>query len=156
MATTSSGMPGHLGLLVDEATKQRFLVGCGSVFSILSQSSSTVFSGPKIIAADRTHILCWGVEDRHTPSARPHVPLAIPLADVTFPMVGANFLSSFNLKINLNRMQLEHGVSHWLLTLAALPGDGMFTAIRVRPVDLQKSSAMEEATRSQSGTLPSS
>jgi len=91
---TSAGTPGRLGLLVDEATKQCFLVDCGSVFSILPFSSSSAPSGPKLMAADRTPIACWDwrISQLHVQGHR--FSWRFLLAKVAFPIVGAVFFMS--------------------------------------------------------------
>jgi len=55
-------------------------------------------------------------------------------------------LSHFDLKIDLKRMQLEHGVQRWLLKLAAPPAGSTFAAIGVWPADPAGSLDMEDAT----------
>ena len=57
-AAVSYGPKGHLALLVDEATQDRFLVDTGSAFSIIPVQSSEVPTGPRICAADCTPIAC--------------------------------------------------------------------------------------------------
>jgi len=62
---------------------------------------------------------------------------------------GADFLSHFDLQIDLKRMQLEHGVRHWSLKMAAPPEGSTFAAIGVRPAAPAGVSSLdlEDATR---------
>jgi len=152
-AATPDGVPGRLGLLVDEDTKQRFLVDCGSVFSILPFSSKDLPAGPRIVAADKSPIACWGWCSRTLHVRGKAFTWRFLKAAVAFPIVGADFLSHFDLKIDLKRMRLEHGTSKWHVALAAPPAGSTFAAIGVQLASVGGSLDMEETTCGQSGDL---
>ena len=106
-AASPSGKPGRLLLLVDEATKEKFLVDTGSAFSILPYNSTEVATGPAIVAADRTPIKCWGRRTRTLVAAGYHFCWEFLLARVAFPILGADFLEHFDMWVDLKRRRLH-------------------------------------------------
>jgi hypothetical protein len=134
-ATVSSGLPGRLGLLSDELTAVLYLVDTGSVYSILPHSSPLPPSGPKIMAADKTPISCWGWRRIKLKSCGRVFEWNFLLAAVAFPLVGADFLIHFRLMVDLARARLQHTDHGWTLPLAAPPQGSLFAAIGVQPAD---------------------
>jgi len=128
-AAAPVGQPGRLALLVDEATKKRFLVDCGSVYSILPFTSSQRPFGPKVVSADKSPIACWGWRESVVHVQGRSFKWKFLLASVAFPLVGADFLSFFDLKVDLRRMRLESGSDRWHVQLAAPPAGSTFAAI---------------------------
>ena len=129
-ATVSVGQPGRLVLLVDEASKQSFLVDTGSVYSIVPFRSKQKPTGPAIMAADRTPIKCWGRQDRTLRTDGHHFKWSFLRADVAFPILGADFLRHFDLMVDLRREQLV-AKGHYVLRLTAPPTGHCYAAIGV-------------------------
>lgn len=134
-ATVSSGLPGRLGLLVDDVTAVQYLVDTGSVYSILPYTSSLPPRGPKIMAADKSPIPCWGWREVKIRSGKRTFVWKFLLAAVAFPLVGADFLGFFKLMVDLARMRLQHGGQQWTIPLAAPPFGSLFAVIGVQPAD---------------------
>jgi len=85
------------------------------------------------MSADRTAIACWGSKTLRLRVGHHSFEWSFLLAAVAFPIIGADFLATFDLKINLKKMQLEHGVQQWTLHIATPPPSSMFAAIAVHP-----------------------
>ena len=68
VASNQPGGSGRLVLLVDEATRDKFLADTGAVFSVIPFSSSVPPTGPKITTTDASPIPCWGWHQSRLPS----------------------------------------------------------------------------------------
>ena len=91
-ANVSYGQLGTLGYMLDTNTCDSFLVDTGSVFSVIPHTSTEPASGPKIAAADKTPITCWGWR-RRTLQLQGHTfTWSFLLAAVATLIVGADFL----------------------------------------------------------------
>jgi len=132
-ATVTEGQPGRLGLLTDENTKELFLVDTGSVYSIIPHSSNKPTCGPAIMAADKTPIQCWGWQQRVIRAGGQNFLWTFLLADVGFPILGADFLDHFDMLVDLRRRRLwvRHGQG---LKLTSPPVGHCYAAIGVMPV----------------------
>jgi len=86
------------------------------------------------MSAHRTAIACWGSKTLHLHAGGHNFEWSFLLAAVAFPIIGADFLAAFDLKIDLKRLQLEHGAQQWTLRLATPPPGSTFAAIVLRPV----------------------
>ena len=133
-STTSTGQPGDLGMLVDHVSGRKFLVDTGSVYSILPHQSIEPAMGPAIMTADRTPISCWGQQEMTITTAGHSFKFVFLLADVAFAIVGANFLSFFDLVVDLRRMRLIQD-SRSFIPLAAPPCGARLAAIGVVAAD---------------------
>jgi len=109
VATIPAGQPGRLGLLHDSTSSTRFLVDSGSVFSIIPYSSNKPTTGPVLMAADKTIIACWGQRTMAVNASGHQFVLTFLQAAVAFPILGADFLAAFDLKVDLFRLWLKHG-----------------------------------------------
>jgi len=133
-SATSTGQPGELGMLVDRVSGREFLVDTGSVYIILPHQSTEPPRGPAIMAADRTSISCWGQQQMTINTEGHSFKFVFLLANVAFPIVGANFLRHFDLVVDLRRMRLiRNGRS--FITLAAPPRGARLAAIGVVAAD---------------------
>ncbi len=129
-AASPTGEPGCLLLLVDEATQEKFLVDSGSAFSIIPFSSTAPATGPAIMAADRASIKCWGSQRRSLLAANRHYTWNFLRAEVAFPIVGADFLTAFDLTVDLKRRRLVEA-GRYYVPLSAPPAGSLFAPIGV-------------------------
>jgi len=132
-ATIPAGPPGRLGLLADSNSNFSFLVDTGSVFSLVPHHSSAPPTGPSIITADRTPLKCWGTRRLTLQVHNKTFSWNFILAAVAFPIIGGDFLAHFDLKVDLRRLQLEHGTRGWHVPLLAPPAGSTFAAIGAQP-----------------------
>ena len=105
-ATVPSGHPGRLLVLTDSSSKQWFLVDTGSAYSIIPHQSTAAASGPAIMAADCTPILCLGSCKRTITASGQRFMWSFLKAAVAFPILGADFLEAFDLMVDLKRGRL--------------------------------------------------
>ena len=105
-ATVPSSRPGRLLVLTDSPSKQWFLVDTGSAYSIIPLQSTAAAFGPAIMAADCTPILCWGSCRQTLTASGQKFRWSFLKAAVAFPILGANFLEAFDLKVDLKRGRL--------------------------------------------------
>ena len=106
VAAVPTGRPGLLLILTDTISKQWFLVDTGSAYSIIPHHSTDPATGPRIMAADRSPIPCWGEEVRTIAAAGRRFQWTFLLAAVAFPILGADFLRHFDLMVDLRRRRL--------------------------------------------------
>jgi len=128
-AAVSNGVPGRLGLLVDEATNCAFLIDSGSVFSIIPHKSSSPPKGPRIVTADKTAIPCWGYRWRTLQVGGRQFKWKFLLADLSFPIVGADFLRYFKLAVDLANMRLIETASGSTFPLRSPPTGSTLAAV---------------------------
>ena len=95
---------GYLALLVDQNSSHQFLVDTGSVYSIIPHSSTDTPTGPKIMGADKTPIPCWGCREFTIRVGVWHFTWQFLMAKVAFPIIGSDFLRSFDMAVDLKRM----------------------------------------------------
>ena len=86
-AALPDGRPGCLLTLLDQMTKQTFLVDTGSAYSILPHSSSEKPSGPRLVVADSNPIKCWGSDERVLKFAGRKFKWRMLLAAVACPII---------------------------------------------------------------------
>ena len=108
-ACAQPGGSGLLVLLMDKATNNSFLVDTGAVFSVIPFSSSSPPTGPKINSVDASPIPCWGWANRKLKAGGMWFQWKFLNAKVAFPILGANFLASFNLLVDLRHSHLVWG-----------------------------------------------
>jgi len=116
-ATTYPSGPGGLGLLVDDVTGVGFLADTGSVYSLLPHSSTAPSSDPKLITADSMPVACWGAIEQKICAAGRIFRGKFLLAAVSFPIVGADFLKTNELLVDIGAMQLVHRAHGWRMPL---------------------------------------
>ena len=131
MAAFSSGLKGRLALLVDEASQQWFLVDTGSSYSILPHMSQQPTSGPRLCTADRLPTACWGGCKVHVTAGGRRFSWTFLLADVALPIIGADFLRTFRLLVDLGEMQLLARGGGWSKRLVEPSGSGLFATVGV-------------------------
>ena len=126
-----------------------FLVDTGSAYSIIPHRSKKKQCGPKIMTADRTPIRCWGYTKRTVTAGGRHMQWAFLMADVAFPIVGADFLIEFDLKVDLKRLVLITNEGQEL-KLAAPPVASVYAPLGVVAADGSTSPSLptEEAPSS--------
>ena len=105
-APAQPGGSGRLVLLVDEVTGDKLLVDTGAVFSVLPFSSDEPPTGPRITTADASPIPCWGWVERRLRAGGICFSWRFLRAKVAFPILGADFLESFDLVVDLRRRLL--------------------------------------------------
>jgi len=106
------------------------------------------------MTADRTAIACWGSRTLHVRVGRHTFEWSFLLAAVAFPIIGADFLAAFDLKVNLRKMQLEHGTLQWTVPLTTPPPGNTFAAIGVHPAEEGLEQAWIPAQRATSRSSP--
>ena len=99
LAAVSYGPKGHLALLLDQATQDRFLVDTGSAFSIIPHQSREVPTGPCICSADRMPIACWGTVEWTLRAGGRTFKWTFLMAAVAFLILGADWLHNFWLMV---------------------------------------------------------
>ena len=129
-ASVADGPPGRLALLVDEATGRRFLVDTGSAVSMLPHSSPQHPTGPAIKTADDTPIRCWGQRQSAIVAGGHRLEWNFVLADIAFPIVGADFLQHFGLNVDLAARKLYFRGGQ-AIELAAPIAGGVYAAMGV-------------------------
>ena len=125
-ATAPVGQPGRLAFLVDEATGRRYLVDTGSAYSILPFRSSSKPTGPPLVTAAKSPIRCWGSRRTALRASGRIFRCEVLLADVAFPILGADFLRQHGLMVDLAGLQLVDKAGK-AIKLAA-PRGGPFAA----------------------------
>jgi len=123
------------GLLTDSRSGRKFLADCGAVYSILPFSSSELPCGPALVTASKTPVPCWGRRSCKVRFGGRNFEWSFLLAQVSFPIIGADFLRAFDLLVDLNRMQLVSGRHGWAVPMVAPPPGSTFAApLGVAPV----------------------
>jgi len=130
-STAVLGEPGTLGLLTDTAAGIQYLVDTGSVYSIIPHSSPEVPRGPAIMGADRNAIKCWGTRTTVINAGGQCFEWVFLLADVMFPIVGADFLRNFGLVVDLLARRLVVKRSGRVLRLDAPARGSSWAAVGV-------------------------
>ena len=120
-ATVPSGRPGRLLVLTDSSSKQWFLIDTSSAYSIIPHQSTAAASGPAIMAADCTPILCWGSCKGTITAGGQRFTWSFLNAAVAFPILGANFLAAFDLMVDLKRGRLVRANRSYVLLSAPPP-----------------------------------
>ena len=100
------GNPSCLLYLVDAASSRRYLVDSGSAFSIIPHKSAAPPTGPRLITADGTPLKCWGRRACTMHTLTKKFTWSFLLAPVAFPIIGADFLCSFKLMVDVSNKRL--------------------------------------------------
>ena len=129
--TAQPGRPGRLGLLVDEATGDSFLVDTGAVYSVVPYTSSLPPTGPNITTANGKPIPCWGGVVRVIRAGGRWIQWTFLRAAVSFPILGADLLEEFDFMVDLKRLKLVCGTGG-SLKLKAPPIGSIFATIGIK------------------------
>ncbi len=97
---------GPLIHLFDKISKLNFLVDTGAQRSILPHQSTAPPTGPILNTADNTTIPAWGTRDLQLHIGSQHFKFNFVLAKVSYPILGADFLSHFHLIVDVHRRQV--------------------------------------------------
>jgi hypothetical protein len=96
-AGSSSIKPGGLFFLKDAVSGLQFLIDTGSSYSILPHRTRARPFGPTLRAADGHRICCWGHKAAEVKLGGQLYKWQVLLADIRFPILGVDFLRSFQL-----------------------------------------------------------
>ena len=81
-----------------QLTARRYLVDTGATFSLVPHKSSKIPAGqPRLIGPNGLPIKCWGEERRRLHIDGRQFEWEFLLGDVTFPMLGVDFLRAYRL-----------------------------------------------------------
>lgn len=136
-ANATPGLPGRLGLLVDEDTGTPYLVDTGSVYSIVPHISEDSPTGPAITTANGKPIRCWGVLQKTVKAGGISFQWNFLLADIAFHIIGADFLSHFALTVDLRSRCLMAQDKKTFVLHAPIAGS-TFAMIGVRPATKER------------------
>ena len=115
LATSTLGLsPSCLFFIMDRASRLRFLVDTGAEVSVIPPSHTSCTSpstGPSLQAASQSPIATYGVHPLclNLGLCRPFR-WSFIVADVKHPILGANFLGHFNLRVDITRHRLVDNV----------------------------------------------
>jgi hypothetical protein len=116
---------GRLFFVYDAVSARKLLVDTGSSFSIFPFRSAARPSGPRLKAANGQRVRCWGSRRRELRIAEKVYKWQFLQADVSFPILGADFLRHFDLLVDVAGEQLvQRG--------RQAAGDGVF-AVHLTP-----------------------
>jgi hypothetical protein len=102
----SSIKPGRLFFLQDAVSGLHFLIDTGSSYSILPHRARAKPYGPTLRAADGHRIRCWGHKAAEVKLGGQLYKWQFLLADIRFPILGVDFLRSFQLVVDVVGAQL--------------------------------------------------
>ena len=103
--------PGGLVCVLEELSKQQFLVDTGSSFTIIPHHSPAAPSGPKLRSASGQPIPCWGVQRRRLCFGGRTFLWPCLLAAVEFNILGVDFLKQNNFLVDAMNGKLVAGHS---------------------------------------------
>ena len=87
-------------------SNRRFLVDTGAAYSVLPHHSSSPSSGPQLCNANGGHIDSWGEQAATVRLGGQDFTWTFLLANVQFPILGADFLRHYGLVVDLAAQQL--------------------------------------------------
>ena len=117
MATNTTGLaPSRLFFVTDRTSGLRFLVDTGAEVSVLpvaQLSRASLSAGPPLQAVNNSNIATFGTVSRTLNlGLRRTFRWVFLLADIKHPILGADFLSHFNLMVDLTRGCLVDSLTH--------------------------------------------
>ncbi len=90
-----------------QLTARRYLVDTGATFSLVPHKSNKIPAGqPRLIGPNGLPIKCWGEERRRLRIGGRPFEWSFLLADVTFPILGVDFLRANHLAVDVARNRL--------------------------------------------------
>jgi hypothetical protein len=98
--------PGRLVHVLDEKTNRRFLCDTGASYSVFPFRSSEPPSGPSLTGPNGQRILCWGEKELTLSFNGAAYTWIFLLADVSFPILGIDFLRHYHLVVDAASGQL--------------------------------------------------
>ncbi len=104
--------PGSLFHYEDQLTHRRFLCDTGASYSILPHQSSAVASGPPLHGPAGRPIKCWGECELTLTFNNKQYKWIFLLADVSFAIIGIDFLRHFKLVVDAGAELSEFLLSH--------------------------------------------
>lgn len=109
LATCDNGLNNSRLVLYDETSNMRFLIDTGADISVLPstaadrKNNSSVFN---LIAANGTPIYTYGKKCINLSlGLRRNFPWLFTIADVSRPIIGSDFLSHYNLLVDMRQLQ---------------------------------------------------
>jgi hypothetical protein len=93
--------PGGLFFITDNASGKKLLVDTGSAYSILPYKSHRRPLGPPLRAAAGQRIRCWGSCSRELLLSGVKYTWSFLQADVSFPILGVDFLQEHQLVVDV-------------------------------------------------------
>ena len=133
----ANGIPGHLELLKDKSEGRSYLVDTGSAYSILPFSSTVQQTRQALTTSSGASIKAWGPRCVQLSASSWLFSWKFLQADVAFPIIGADFLANFKMRVVLSSMQLLCLVD--LKILQETPPAGSLTAAAKGVVDTSSS-----------------
>ena len=100
------GNPSCFLYLVDAASSRRYLVDSRSAFSLIPHKSAAAPTGSRLITAHGTPLKCWGRRTCTVHTRTKKFTWSFLLAPVAFPIIGADFLCSFKLMVDVSNKRL--------------------------------------------------
>jgi hypothetical protein len=93
--------PGRLFFIFDSVSNKKLLVDTGSSFSLFLFRSDAKPCEPRLKAANRQRICCWGSRQRRLLIGEKSFQWQFLQADVSFPILGVDFLRGFQLLVDV-------------------------------------------------------
>jgi hypothetical protein len=104
--TLNTATAGRLFFVNDSVSSKKLLVDTGSTYSIFPFHSTARPFGPRLKAANGQRIRCWGSRRRQLHVAGCSYQWRFLQAEVSFPILGVDFLRNFELLVDVAGKQL--------------------------------------------------
>ena len=127
--TVTPDSPASLAHVEDKQTGQQYLVDTGAAYSVIPFSSTAEPRGPPLRGAGGSNIACWGREKRTIQLGGMKFTWSFLKAAVKFPLIGADFLRSFKLLVDLDGGNLTAKKSGYKILTTAVPSAGFFASV---------------------------
>ena len=127
--TVTPDSPASLAHVEDKQTGQQYLVDTGAAYSVIPFSSTAEPRGPPLRGAGGSNIACWGREKRTIQLGGMKFTWSFLKAAVKFPLIGADFLRSFKLLVDLDGGNLTVKKSGYKILTTAVPSAGFFASV---------------------------
>jgi hypothetical protein len=115
--------PGTLVYLQDRISQRRFLVDTGASYSIFPFASKSAPKGPPLTGPSGKTIPCWGEKTLALQFGDRSFQWTFLLADVGFPIIGADFLRHHRFLVDMANLQLAApGAAHSLQLVTSAVG----------------------------------
>ena len=122
-------MPASLAHVEDRRTRQQYLVDTRAAYSVILFSSTAEPKGPPLRGAGGWNIACWGRENRTVQFGGRDFTWCFLKAAVKFPLIGADFLRSYKLLVDLEGENLTSKKSGYKISTTAVPSAGLFASV---------------------------
>ena len=135
---------GMLVHITDQLTDGRYLVDTGASFSLVPhKSSAPPATEPRLTGPNGSHIRCWGEERRQLRFSGRTFQWSFLRADVSFPILGVDFLRSNKLLVDVANNTLVDSTTGDTLRLTRQPSG--HTASVMLPATLPRLSYAQAA-----------